>query len=225
MALISCPDCGREISDQAKICVHCGRPADLPQQQQELRTQIQDADAFDFGTRIIMVSRQIDVYGALPGCGFKIRGRCNIIRTEKALIFFPLDKRLRLNPAGGILLQAALIAFEKYQRATKDVSYEVSDIKTFVNAGIAVATRPADITCFVADIKKDVLGYLSWEDASSKVTFQGRFYLKESFEKGSFSYGMEGRAAANKKGIEKWPPGEYKVSLSADKSPKYWWEP
>jgi len=26
MALINCPECGREISDQAKNCVHCGYP-------------------------------------------------------------------------------------------------------------------------------------------------------------------------------------------------------
>ena len=26
MALIKCPDCGKELSDQAKFCVNCGRP-------------------------------------------------------------------------------------------------------------------------------------------------------------------------------------------------------
>lgn len=26
MALISCPECGKEISDRAKVCVHCGYP-------------------------------------------------------------------------------------------------------------------------------------------------------------------------------------------------------
>lgn len=26
MALITCPECGREISDQAKACIHCGYP-------------------------------------------------------------------------------------------------------------------------------------------------------------------------------------------------------
>lgn len=26
MALIKCPDCGRDISDQARMCIHCGRP-------------------------------------------------------------------------------------------------------------------------------------------------------------------------------------------------------
>ena len=26
MALIFCPDCGKQISDQAAMCIHCGRP-------------------------------------------------------------------------------------------------------------------------------------------------------------------------------------------------------
>ncbi len=32
MALIKCPECGKEISDQAPACIHCGYP--LNQQQQ-----------------------------------------------------------------------------------------------------------------------------------------------------------------------------------------------
>lgn len=28
MALISCPECGKEISDKAKMCIHCGYPLD-----------------------------------------------------------------------------------------------------------------------------------------------------------------------------------------------------
>ena len=30
MALISCPECGKQISDQAPACIHCGYP--LPKQ-------------------------------------------------------------------------------------------------------------------------------------------------------------------------------------------------
>ena len=26
MALIKCPDCGREVSDKSKQCIHCGCP-------------------------------------------------------------------------------------------------------------------------------------------------------------------------------------------------------
>ena len=26
MALIKCPECGKEISDRAEVCIHCGLP-------------------------------------------------------------------------------------------------------------------------------------------------------------------------------------------------------
>lgn len=26
MALVQCPDCGKDVSDQAPACIHCGRP-------------------------------------------------------------------------------------------------------------------------------------------------------------------------------------------------------
>ena len=26
MALIKCPDCGKEVSDKANACIHCGYP-------------------------------------------------------------------------------------------------------------------------------------------------------------------------------------------------------
>lgn len=29
MALIKCPECGREISDNATVCPHCGCPSDI----------------------------------------------------------------------------------------------------------------------------------------------------------------------------------------------------
>ena len=34
--LIKCPDCGKEISDQAQSCIHCGRP--IKQQKSRLTT-------------------------------------------------------------------------------------------------------------------------------------------------------------------------------------------
>ena len=39
MALIKCPECGREISDKAKACIHCGYPiaeiADMLEESEE----------------------------------------------------------------------------------------------------------------------------------------------------------------------------------------------
>lgn len=34
MALIRCPECGKEISDRAPACIHCGFPLDSIQEQQ-----------------------------------------------------------------------------------------------------------------------------------------------------------------------------------------------
>lgn len=33
MALLTCPDCGQGVSDQAPVCPHCGRPVELPRNQ------------------------------------------------------------------------------------------------------------------------------------------------------------------------------------------------
>ncbi len=30
MGLVKCPDCSKEISDQAPACIHCGRPKGAP---------------------------------------------------------------------------------------------------------------------------------------------------------------------------------------------------
>lgn len=35
MALIKCPECGREISDQAEICIHCGYPIKAKREEQQ----------------------------------------------------------------------------------------------------------------------------------------------------------------------------------------------
>lgn len=40
MALINCPECGKEISDKAKMCIHCGFPLD------DLQTAICDNEDF-----------------------------------------------------------------------------------------------------------------------------------------------------------------------------------
>ena len=35
MALINCPECGKEISDKAASCPHCGNPMNQPVQDEE----------------------------------------------------------------------------------------------------------------------------------------------------------------------------------------------
>ena len=38
MALIKCPECGKEISDKAKICIGCGYPIELLKRSSECVT-------------------------------------------------------------------------------------------------------------------------------------------------------------------------------------------
>lgn len=41
MALVKCPDCGRDVSDAAPACPACGRPGDRPQLQPQTMGQQQ----------------------------------------------------------------------------------------------------------------------------------------------------------------------------------------
>ncbi len=40
MALIKCPECGKEVSDQAPACIYCGYPLNTEQQQTSPADQI-----------------------------------------------------------------------------------------------------------------------------------------------------------------------------------------
>ena len=42
MALVKCPECGKEISDSALACPHCGCPSDIIKEKIELK-KIEDA--------------------------------------------------------------------------------------------------------------------------------------------------------------------------------------
>lgn len=50
MALIQCPDCDKNFSDQAQACPNCGRPF---KRQQSLLTKELGFDGFIFGVMII----------------------------------------------------------------------------------------------------------------------------------------------------------------------------
>ena len=40
MALITCPECGKQISDKAPACIHCGFPLELLSDKQEINQQV-----------------------------------------------------------------------------------------------------------------------------------------------------------------------------------------
>lgn len=52
MALIRCPECGNQISDESKVCIHCGYPLDL-NTKEEQKEIILDRASGDFVEPII----------------------------------------------------------------------------------------------------------------------------------------------------------------------------
>lgn len=70
MALIKCPECGKEISDKAPVCIHCGFPLD------QLETVVENDDGKLY--KLILKSTPIDtkvktikLVMDIQGCGLK----------------------------------------------------------------------------------------------------------------------------------------------------------
>ena len=54
MALIKCPECGKEIPDKSINCIHCGYPLDLQSSQPvntEINTIVNEADQLRINSR------------------------------------------------------------------------------------------------------------------------------------------------------------------------------
>jgi hypothetical protein len=57
MALIKCPDCGKEISDKTEKCLHCGcpiNPAIIPRERTDLNTHT----STDVNSKIVVQSKE-----------------------------------------------------------------------------------------------------------------------------------------------------------------------
>ena len=44
MALIKCPECGKEISDASTACIHCGYPISKNQMQEKVKSNIENKE-------------------------------------------------------------------------------------------------------------------------------------------------------------------------------------
>lgn len=57
MALIKCPECGKEISDRAKVCIHCGAPV------QEIKQDISEEEVLEENVESPIVTEEKRVHG------------------------------------------------------------------------------------------------------------------------------------------------------------------
>ena len=90
MALIKCPECGKEISDKAPACIHCGFPLSLLHGEETSSIKIEDPSKknklsviSDKGTPALY-SLEIIVFGkSFPSSSFPNSNHlCSIIRVQ-----------------------------------------------------------------------------------------------------------------------------------------------
>lgn len=67
MALVKCPDCGTEISDQAPACVKCGRPRGIADQPRTVKARSGVADGVKIGFGMFVVLPVVVIGGLLIG--------------------------------------------------------------------------------------------------------------------------------------------------------------
>lgn len=69
MALIQCPECGKEVSDKAPACVHCGYPLHLKQQEEAAKRAKEEWEQTKRDQKR-MILKQINSVSVDIVCGF-----------------------------------------------------------------------------------------------------------------------------------------------------------
>ncbi len=80
MALIKCPDCGKDVSSLASACIHCGRPLDIPAGQGALSTtpnpslteEAHSAQAAELGSHTGVPAKNVSKINPEPTTGGEI---------------------------------------------------------------------------------------------------------------------------------------------------------
>lgn len=69
MALIKCPECGKEVSDKAPACIHCGYPMHL-KEQEEAEQRPKESSGRSILDRKKLVLKQVNSVTVDIACGF-----------------------------------------------------------------------------------------------------------------------------------------------------------
>lgn len=65
MSLIKCPECGKEISDKSKYCIHCGYPISKIELNKEEIQEYKSSNITSINTKTILNGREVDFAYAL----------------------------------------------------------------------------------------------------------------------------------------------------------------
>lgn len=117
MALIKCPECGKEVSDKAPACIHCGFPMELIENEVEKVTISKEASSktgysmelIDYGNKKIPVATvlkntlgindvdALELVGSAPCYLFKDKKDNVVAPIIKKLDTLPVEYKLYLN--------------------------------------------------------------------------------------------------------------------------------
>lgn len=62
MALITCPECGQQVSDKAEVCIHCGYPLSKIRNSKPQEKQKYDLILCNCGTNVVGCAKAIETY-------------------------------------------------------------------------------------------------------------------------------------------------------------------
>lgn len=152
MPLITCPDCGNQISDQAPSCVHCGRPAGpkpanrpTPSREEDVRRGTQSATTYSSGN---LNRSAYEEPGSMPGG----RGWDRVFKIVGMLLLLicgvPFILGIGLRLYGGAVYSSAVAQCDELQQefngAIGDLNH-ASEHLTFETFGNPDAHSAAEV--------------------------------------------------------------------------------
>jgi len=87
MAMISCPECGKEVSSKAPACVSCGAPISSPAQTQNINVTVNAPKGKNYGTLTSDKSRKTAFLLCLFGGIFGLH-QFYVMRIGKGFLYF-----------------------------------------------------------------------------------------------------------------------------------------
>ena len=161
MSLINCNECGKEISDTSKTCIHCGSPIDKKNICNECEKEI---------------NNKLKI---CPYCGNKLKKKINI-NIENKNIFSKIDKKYFI--VGFVILIITIIILLNYVNQNKlDLKkvYEEIECDSYYcemasdGSYFSIDTNPSDIDDYSSSFAMDYV-----EKANIKLGFTEALYNK-----------------------------------------------
>lgn len=140
MALITCPDCGKHISDRAPTCPHCGRPMQAIAPAEALQTKVVAKEGLFLRTLNVGCALVLLFVIAIALLMFK---SCSDISdrsiTEKAKV---------TTASASAALDGSRLKLNGWRR---DVNGDIAVIDVRIENGSLVAIKKIDIQCIAYD--------------------------------------------------------------------------